>query len=180
MAEAQINSKVFPEVLHNYNIYDIAGNKLIGIGESITLAAVQFVVATLQGAGILGQLDVPVVGQTQNISQEVPFRVLYGGVSDYISNEQTVGFVVRGAYQVLDRESNQRKPMQVKATMRGACTAVNPGTAQNGNAMNGSVTVSASYYKIEVGGKVLFEMDKLNGIFVVNGEDILQEYRDMC
>ena len=180
MAETQISGKVLPEVLHNYNIYNIDGNKQLGTGESITLAAVQFITATISGAGILGQLVIPIVGQTQDISQEVPYRVLYGGVSDYIANRQMVGFVLRGAYQVLDRESNQRKPMAVKVDIRGACTNVNPGTAQNGNAMNGSITVSASYYKMEVADKVIFELDKINGIFIVNGIDILKEYRDMC
>lgn len=46
--------------------------------------------------------------------------------------------------------------------------------------MESSVTLSLSYYKIVIDGTTMLEIDKLNGVYIVNGEDVLREVRNMC
>ena len=45
-----INS--IPEVLNGFNVYDHDGGKLIGISDSVTLAPLSMLTATISGAGI--------------------------------------------------------------------------------------------------------------------------------
>ena len=46
--------------------------------------------------------------------------------------------------------------------------------------MSSSVTLGLSYYKIVLDGKTMMEIDRLNGVFVINGKDILEKVRNMC
>ncbi len=46
--------------------------------------------------------------------------------------------------------------------------------------MESSITLTLSYYKIVLDEVTVMEIDKLNGVFVVNGVDVLKEVRDMC
>ena len=46
--------------------------------------------------------------------------------------------------------------------------------------MVSSVTMTLGYYKIALDGETVLEIDKLNNVFVVNGDDVLKEVRDMC
>ena len=51
---------------------------------------------------------------------------------------------------------------------------------KSGGRMDSSVTLGLSYYKIVLGNKTMLEIDRLNGVFIINGKDILKEVRDMC
>jgi len=46
--------------------------------------------------------------------------------------------------------------------------------------MSSSVTLEVTYIKIENNGKTALELDKLNGVFVVNGKDIMSAIRSLC
>ena len=46
--------------------------------------------------------------------------------------------------------------------------------------MNAAVTLELTYIMIEIGGKNLFELDKLNSVFKVNGVDLLEDIRNQC
>ena len=46
--------------------------------------------------------------------------------------------------------------------------------------MESSITLTLNYYKITLDGETAIEIDKLNGVYIVNGEDVLKEVRDMC
>lgn len=49
----------------------------------------------------------------------------------------------------------------------------NPGKVEKGEAMEATVTLELTYLMIEVDGQQLLEVDKLNGIYKVNGTDML-------
>ena len=46
--------------------------------------------------------------------------------------------------------------------------------------MGSSVTLGLSYYKVVLDGKTMIEIDRFNGIYIINGKDVLKEVRDMC
>ncbi len=49
----------------------------------------------------------------------------------------------------------------------------NPGKVEKCEAMEATVTLELTYLMIEVDGQQLLEVDKLNGIYKVNGTDML-------
>lgn len=46
--------------------------------------------------------------------------------------------------------------------------------------MSGSIAANMTYYKIEYDGDTFLEIDKLNDVCIINGNDVLAEVRDMC
>ena len=54
-----------------------------------------------------------------------------------------------------------------------------PGKIEKGESMEATVTIELTYILIENDGVKLVEIDKLNGVFVVNGVDMLAEIRGL-
>ena len=69
---------------------------------------------------------------------------------------------------------------QVRVVVRGKTLEINPGSAKVGEAFNASMKLEVIYMLVEVDGEKLIEHDKLNEIFVVNDEDIMDKVRRLC
>ena len=64
-----------PTKINRYNVYN-KGNRLLGVGEEMTLPDFEPSSETVTGAGILGEIDDPTVGYFSNQELEIPFRLL--------------------------------------------------------------------------------------------------------
>ena len=64
-----------PTKINRYNVYN-KGNRLLGVGEEMTLPDFEPSSETVTGAGILGEIDDPTVGYFGNQELEIPFRLL--------------------------------------------------------------------------------------------------------
>lgn len=176
----QIGGKIIPEVINDFNCYDNDGGKLIGVTGAVTLAPINMMTASISGAGIAGEYNTPIVGKTQSIQQEVPFRVLYADLAKFADSTTQTGVTIRGAIQVKDAETGLIDAVPMRYVIRGNAVTVNPGSVQVGNPMDGSVTWEVLYSLLEIGGKKVFELDKLNGVYSVNGKDVMSKIRKMC
>jgi P2 family phage contractile tail tube protein len=56
-------------------------------------------------------------------------------------------------------------------TLRGMLSEVDPGSWKSGEKNENKFTLKASYYKMELDGQVVYELDPVNCIRVVNGND---------
>ena len=176
----KIGIKSIPEVLNGFNVYDHDGGKLIGISDSVTLAPLSMLTATISGAGIGGEYAAPVIGHTQSMQQEIPFRTLYHDITKFVDHSKVTGVTLRGAIQVTDPSTGVTDYSQVRVVVRGKTLEINPGGAKSGEAFNASMKLEVLYMLIEVDGEKLIEHDKLNEIFVVNNEDIMDKVRRLC
>ena len=48
-----------PEVISNYNVYGGDNSKLIGVSGEVSLVEIGAVTATVSGAGMLGEMNIP-------------------------------------------------------------------------------------------------------------------------
>lgn len=64
---------VIPEVLNHYNVYNDKAKKLIGISGEIELGELEALTDTLEGAGVLGEIEDAVTGQFASIKIKIPF-----------------------------------------------------------------------------------------------------------
>jgi P2 family phage contractile tail tube protein len=174
------DQKVVPEVINDFNCYNSDGNRLVGMTASVKIAQVQTLKATISGAGIGGEYETPVVGHTSSISQEIPFKSITSEYLDYMDHSVVKGVTLRGAFQCLDASTGNTFMCPLVYEVRGKTKDVDPGTVEKGNPMNGNLTFEALYLKLTVDGAVIYEIDKLNNIFMVNGKDLMEEVRNMC
>ncbi len=168
-----------PQVVNRYNMYR-GGGKLVGMTGEVELPSVTMLTDTLEGAGTGGNMDVPVIGLTENMDIRIPFMCMSRDMFDLANPNEAADLTLRGAIQGTDPATGKISYVSVAISVRGTVKEIVPGTVKAGGRMESSVTLALSYYKISLDGETALEIDKLNSVFVVNGKDVLKEVRDMC
>lgn len=91
-----------------------------------------------------------------------------------ILNAKETAFVFRGA---LGNDSSPGDVKPVVCTMRGGIRESDPGSAKSGEKTQLKLTVALKYYKLEVGGATVHEIDVMNLKRVINGVDQVEAIR---
>ncbi len=173
------NNMIIPEVINMFNVYR-DGEKQIGITNEMDLAEIAHKVATIEGAGIPGSYEVPVVGNFDSIKQTIPFRMLDPGMVDFTNPMEVQDLTLRGSMQVTDKSTGVSDYTGCRVVLRGRAVSFNPGQLRQAQAMNASVTIECMYFLFEVNDQALFEIDKWNGVYKVNGVDLMEKARKYC
>lgn len=166
-------------LLNRFNAYR-RGKELIGIAGEINLPEVTQLTDTLDGAGVGGNMDVPVIGLVDNMEIEIGFLSLCEDIFSVMDPKEAADLTLNGAIQGMDGGTGAVGFKELSVSVRGIVKKFTPGQMKSGSKMGSSVTLGLSYYKIVLGGKTMLEIDKLNGVYVINGKDVLKEVRDMC
>ncbi|MCM1295495.1 MAG: phage major tail tube protein [Muribaculaceae bacterium] len=166
-----IGNNYIPEKINDYNAY-LDGTKMIGVAASVTLPEVKMKTSTVTGAGLGGELDSPTIGQFESMEQEIQFNVLYSSFADMLSPLSVVNLTFRAAQQVYDKTGGYAfKGLRV--VEMGRVKTFNPGKIEKGESMEATVTMELTAMMIEMDGKELLAVDKLNSVYRVNGVDML-------
>jgi uncharacterized protein len=78
-----------------------------------------------------------------------------------------------GAYQ----SDDTGQVSKVEIVVRGRHTEIDPGDAKPGDDTEEAIETRATYYKLTVDGEVLIEIDFINHVYLVGGEDRYQQIR---
>ncbi len=156
------------------------GKELIGVAGELTLPDTTNLTDTMEGAGTGGSMDVPVVGLIEELEMEIGFMSLCNDIFSIMDPTEAVSLTVNGAIQGTEAGTGAVGYVPISISVRGLLKKFTPGVIKAGAKMSSSVTLGLSYYKIVLDGKTMLEIDRLNGVFVINGKDILKEVRDMC
>ena len=167
-----------PTKINRYNVYN-KGNRLLGVGEEMTLPDFEPSSETVTGAGILGEIDDPTVGYFGNQEMEIPFRILDNEATDMLDMTKAVQLEIRGAAQTTNSEGDIEY-QGVRVVVRGRSNKFTTGKLKAGNPMDTSITLSILYILIELDGVSVLELDKLNEVFKINGNDILAKVKELC
>lgn len=167
-----------PSKINMYNVYR-DNNRLIGMGDELTLPDLESLTETISGPGILGEIEDPTIGHFGSTQVEVPFRVLNGDEVDMMDPTKSVDLTIRGSAQINTPEGGVDFA-KVRAVFRGKGKSLTGGSFKQGSGMSTSVKVEATYYYLEVDGEPMIELDKLNSVFKVKGTDVLAKARRYC
>lgn len=170
--------KTIPTKINRYNVYN-SGNRLLGMGDELTLPDFETSAETVSGAGILGEIDDPTPGYFTNQTMDIPFRVLDQEAVDMLDMTKAVQLEIRGAEQTTDSEGDIEF-LGVRVVVRGRSNKFTTGKMKAGNPMDTSITLSVLYILIELEGEPILELDKMNEVFKINGNDILAKVKEMC
>lgn len=167
-----------PTKINRYNVYS-TGNRLLGVGDEMTLPDFEPSSDTVTGAGILGEIDDPTIGYFANQEIEVPFRVLDREAVDMMDMTRAVPLEIRGAQQTTNSEGDiEFRSMRV--VVRGRSGKLSMGKVKAGSTMDTKITLTVLYILIELEGKPVLELDKMNEVYKVNGKDVLAKVKEMC
>ncbi len=170
-------SKNIPDKINMMNVYK-KGRKLIGVSDEVTLPDLESMTETISGAGVLGEIDVPTVGQFAAIEMEIPFRNLDTDMFELATPNQVVDLTLRASKQVLSTLGLDFEGIRV--VVRGLFKGFTGGSMKQGSPTNSSVKLEILYYMLELNGKSAVELDKINTVYKVNGVDMLAKSRSLC
>ena len=120
-----ISNNYIPEKINDFNAYQ-DGKVLIGVASSVTLPQVRMQSTTVEGVGIAGALESPVVGQFESMEQEIQFNTLYSSATELLNPLKNINLTFRASQQVLDKaEGYAHKGMRV--VEKGRVKSFNPG-----------------------------------------------------
>lgn len=166
-----------PSKINMFNLYK-DGTKLFGISDEVTLPDFEAMSETLSGPGILGEIDSPTIGHFGSQEMEIPFRVLDEELFGLVCPGVAVNLTLRGSIQVETNEGIAYKGVRI--VVRGKVKSISSGKVKQGAATGSSIKLELTYILIEIAGKSMIELDKLNSVYKVNGVDVLEKARALC
>lgn len=162
-----MTSKI-PEVLTNVKVYS-DGASAHGTG-NVKLPNIEAMTETITGAGISGEVEVPVAGHYKAMKVEIEFYNM-NSVFSGLSVGESCNLQIRGSLQVY--EQGKRDDVPIKVSVLGRVLSSERGTLEPGKKTSPKTTVSVEYYKEEFDGQVITEIDPLNFIAILNGKNVL-------
>lgn len=168
-------SNPIPEKVVNYNVYDET-EKLVGVSAEVTLPTLEAMSETVSGAGLMGEYESPTPGHFGSITIEIPFRTLLDTSFKLLKNRGR-SIVLRAAQQSYDVAAGKTSVRPLKITIRGIPKSLEMGKLAPGAMTESKNVLEVLYIKVEENEKVLLELDKLNFVYIVDGEDTLANIR---
>lgn len=170
---------IIPELLNHYNVYNDA-SKLVGVSGDVELPDFEAITETIEGAGVLGEIEATATGQFSSMIIKIPFSVLYEDMFTLVNSATGVNVTLRGSAQFMDPTPGITDHYPVKVVVRGKCKKYSLGKMTKGKKMDPSVELEILYIKIDVNNKPVVELDKVNFKYAVNGVDLLEKIRSQC
>ncbi|ECD6517307.1 phage tail protein [Salmonella enterica subsp. enterica] len=166
-----------PDKIADYNVYDDK-NKLIGVSGEVTLPNFEAMTSTLSGAGILGELETTNPGHYSSTTMEFSWRTLLDKTFNFATYSGRA-LILRAASQQVNSNNSQLVYQAIKITFKYMNKGLDLGKLAQNAAMESKTSLEVWYIKIEIGGKVVFELDKLNSVYKVNGQDQLSAVKKL-
>lgn len=163
--------------LINYEVYDETdgSERLLGTA-SVDLPELEFMSAELKGAGMAGEVNFPIIGHTNNLTVTLHWMSIHSNLTK-LSAPGSHTVTCRGALQQYDSGTGNIIVSAVKITFRGLPSKATLGKFEPGEQTESENEFNINYLKMTVDGEELLEIDKLNYIYRVNGEDYLTDTR---
>lgn len=162
---------MIPQMLSNTNLF-VDGVSFAGDVPSLTLPKLTLKTEAHRGGGMAGEIEMDMGLEkleaswtSTGVRREM---MKYFGLSDQIG----CNAVFRGAFKGL---KGQITP--VIATLRGMLKEVDPGDWKAGDKAEMKYAMAVTYYKLEIDGRVMYEIDMVNAVRVIDGVDQLAAER---
>lgn len=166
-------SNLIPYAIGDYKVY--IGNTLLpGTAGEITLPNLEEMLETVEGAGILGEIEVGTPGRFGKFETEFPFQTIDRALTELKKNSD-LPIILRAFGSYLNKESGKTEYKQIKISQKGPRTTLDLGKISANKPTQSTVKMAPFYIKVEIDNEVILEIDKLNGIYKLNGEDQLAE-----
>lgn len=168
MARIQVNR------ITNANVY-LNGASLLGKAEEVVLPALKATMSDHKALGMVGMLELPT--GLDKLECKIKWNSFYNDVLISTHNIfEAAALTIRSSLETY--EGNARvAEVPVKAFMRGSFKGSGDTTFKKQDNIENEATFNATYYKLEIGTDTIVEYDALANIYIVDGVDLLVNYR---
>jgi len=165
---------VVRDKLTNFEVF-AGGDRKLGMAD-VTLPSIEYKTATLSGAGIGGEIEMPTPGQTSSMELEINWRTLNDDNAKLLAMKAH-DLELRGANENYDAGTGEIITEAVKINVRGLPKKGDLGSFKPADHTDTKTTLELTYFKMTVDGKRMVEIDKLNYIHYVDGTDYMASVR---
>ena len=160
--------------LQNARVY-LNGTDFIGRAEEIDLPKIKTKTSDAKGLGMMGELVLP--GGLDKMESRIKFNSVYADAIKVIANPRKAATVIcRASLEVWD-QTGVSAEQPVKAELRGFFKDSDSGKLKGRESAEAEATLDVFYYKLTINEEELVEIDVMNNIWKVAGEDILANYK---
>jgi P2 family phage contractile tail tube protein len=156
-------------ILKKFNLY-IDGRGHAGEIDELQLPSFALVTEEHRAGGMDGPVAID-MGMEQLTASFTLASAIKDSLTRFGITDETT-FIARGSLAGL-----RGTPEPMAVTMRGKVVGLEPGAWSGGQKATWTYNLSLTYIKVEVGGRVLFEIDVPNMIRIIDGVDQLAEHR---
>jgi P2 family phage contractile tail tube protein len=158
--------------LKAFNLFE-DGNNYRGEIAEVTLPKLSRKMEAYRSGGMNGPVDVD-QGQESIMLEWTAGGIMKTTLGKYGTlKHDGVQLRFAGAYQAEDAT----KPDAVEIVVRGRHKEIDMGGAKPGDDTAFKVSTTCSYYKLTINGETIIEIDLVNMVEIVNGEDLLASLR---
>ena len=165
-----------PQILQGFNMY--VGGSPDPTVVDVELPEITKMTETLSGAGIGGEIEVPIEGNFESMETTINLRVPNSRIlATLAAGGHSLTF--RGGIQLQDnsRATPVIRTQPIRVSMNVMSKSFSMGTGTAAAAMDSSATYEVTYMRVSIDNMDVIEIDKFNRIFKVNGVDTLAQLR---
>ena len=164
---------MLPKTLKNFNLF-IEGEGYAGRVEELTLPKLSRKMEEYRGGGLNGDIEIDL--GMEKLEMEFTLREYSREVLNQWGVCDTAGVGLRFLGAAV-RDDSTCETDSIEVVIRGRWRELDFDTSKSGEMSTLKVMVAATYYKYLVNGDEVIEIDHINMIEKVNGQDRLEEQR---
>lgn len=162
-----------------YSVYnsDSGKPKYVGDTSAYKRPSIESLSDTIKGAGLMGEVDLPAIGQLGSMEAELTFNKTSAEYVE-LAAPKAHKLEIRWVTDVLDSSSASIDIEANKEIMTVFPKTAELGDIESNETNEATITFEVLYYQYIVAGKTVVEIDKLNNVFKVNGTDYSAKIRN--
>lgn len=163
-----------PRKLKHLNLF-LDGENWIGVAEEYTPAKLAMKLEAYRGGGMPGAVHINMGLDDGALDTEFTFGGYEAALFKKQHQAKIDGVMLRfaGSFQ----RDDTAQVSSVEIVQRGRIKELDGGTLKTGDNTQQKVSMANTYYKVTVDGEELVEIDLINMIWKVGGEDLMEEHR---
>ena len=166
---AKISDKV-----QNSKVY-LEGNVLLGTAD-VELPKVEFLNDKMSPLGIMGEVETPTLSHVKSMKLKLKFSTVTKDFAKLLEPKSKL-VTAYASLQQYDPAEGDFKSVGLVASCKVLPLSLDPGKLEINKPQDSTLEFTVIYYKLEVDGKVIYEIDPINFICIINGKDYAADIR---
>ncbi|WP_336654321.1 phage major tail tube protein [Leclercia adecarboxylata] len=163
-----------PRKVKYLNMFN-AGDNYMGIVESLTFPKLTEKFEKYRGGGMPGAVDISLGLDDGALDTEFTLGGTEAQLFKQMGTPYVDGIMLRFAESI--QRDDTGEVQAVELVVRGRHKEIDSGEHKQGDSSTTKVSSTNSYAKLTINGEVLYEVDLVNMVWIVDGKDLLEEHR---
>ena len=160
-----------------FKVYDVDSGAALDGTVKLELPAFGLMSNTYKGAGVGGEINVPVPGMMSPQTAKISIPVIYGELTKYMELGTTRTLDLRNEIMINNKDTHALERAPNRWVLKGPLSEANPGSIEQAAAGEATLTMEVYYVHHWLDGTDVLEWDPFKGIYTVNGKDLMDETR---